>query len=110
MLDDTLVFWGCEFGRTPFGQGDPANPKGRDHFGRAYSMWLAGGGVKGGTTFGETDDFAWNITRDPVHVHDMQATILHLCGINHEALTYRYQGRQFRLTDVHGQVVKGVLA
>ncbi len=110
LLDDTLVFWGCEFGRTPFGQGDPANPKGRDHFGRAYSMWLAGGGVKGGTTFGETDDFAWNIVRDPVHVHDMQATILHLCGLNHEALTFRYQGRQFRLTDVHGQVVKGILA
>lgn len=110
LLDDTLVFWGCEFGRTPFGQGDPANPKGRDHFGRAYSMWLAGAGVKGGTTFGETDDFAWNIVRDPVHVHDMQATILHLCGLNHEALTFRYQGRQFRLTDVHGQVVKGVLA
>ncbi len=110
LLDDTLVFWGCEFGRTPFGQGDPANPKGRDHFGRAYSMWMAGGGVKGGTTFGETDDFAWNIVRDPVHIHDMQATILQLCGINHEALTFRYQGRQFRLTDVHGQVVKGILA
>jgi len=110
LLDDTLVFWGCEFGRTPFGQGDPANPKGRDHFGRAYSMWMAGGGVKGGTTFGETDDFAWNIVRDPVHVHDMQATILHLCGLNHEALTFRYQGRQFRLTDVHGQVVRGILA
>ena len=110
LLDDTLVFWGCEFGRTPFGQGDPANPKGRDHFGRAYSMWLAGGGVRGGTTFGQTDDFAWNIVNDPVHVHDMQATLLHLCGIKHEALTYRYQGRQFRLTDVHGQVVKGILA
>ena len=110
LLDDTLVFWGCEFGRTPFGQGDPAKPTGRDHFGRAYSMWLAGGGVKPGSTFGETDDFAWNIVRDPVHIHDMQATILHLCGIQHEALTYRYQGRQFRLTDVHGQVVKGLLA
>jgi hypothetical protein len=70
-------------------------------------MWLAGGGIKPGTVFGETDDFAWNIVRDPVHIHDMQATILHLCGINHEALTYRYQGRQFRLTDVHGHVVKG---
>jgi uncharacterized protein (DUF1501 family) len=110
MLDDTLVVWGGEFGRTPFGQGDPAKPAGRDHFGRAYSMWLAGGGVKGGTAYGQTDDFAWNIARDPVHVHDMQATILHLLGINHEALTYRYQGRQFRLTDVHGQVVQGVLA
>ncbi len=110
LLDDTLVVWGGEFGRTPFGQGDPAKPAGRDHFGRAYSMWLAGGGIKPGSTFGETDDFAWNIVRDPVHIHDMQATIMHLCGINHEALTYRYQGRQFRLTDVHGQVVKGMLA
>ena len=109
LLEDTLVVWGGEFGRTPFGQGDPAKPAGRDHFGRAYSMWLAGGGVKPGSTFGETDDFAWNIVRDPVHIHDMQATIMHLCGINHEALTYRYQGRQFRLTDVHGQVVKGML-
>lgn len=110
LLDETLVVWGGEFGRTPFGQGDPAKPTGRDHFGRAYSMWLAGGGVKAGTVLGETDDFAWNIVRDPVHVHDMQATMMHLCGINHEALTYRYQGRQFRLTDVHGKVVKGMLA
>ena len=110
LLDDTLVVWGGEFGRTPFGQGDPAKPNGRDHFGRAYSMWLAGGGVKGGTTYGSTDDFAWNITSNPVLIHDMQATILHLCGINHEALTFRYQGRQFRLTDVAGQVVKGIMA
>jgi hypothetical protein len=110
MLDDTLVVWGGEFGRTPFGQGDPSNPKGRDHFGRAYSWWLAGGGVKPGTVFGSTDDFAWNITADPVHVHDMQATILHLCGIDHTRLTFRYQGRQYRLTDVHGKVVKGILA
>jgi hypothetical protein len=110
LLDDTLVVWGGEFGRTPFGQGDPAKPSGRDHFGHAYSMWLAGGGVKGGTTYGSTDDFAWNITSDPVLIHDMQATILHLCGINHEALTFRYQGRRFRLTDVAGQVVKGILA
>ncbi|QOV88822.1 DUF1501 domain-containing protein [Humisphaera borealis] len=110
LLDDTLVVWGGEFGRTPFGQGDPAKPAGRDHFGRAYSMWLAGGGVKPGSTFGETDDFAWNITKDPVHIHDMQATILHLMGINHEALTFKYQGRQYRLTDVHGHVMKGMLA
>jgi hypothetical protein len=110
MLDDTLVVWGGEFGRTPFGQGDPANPKGRDHFGRAYSWWLAGGGIKGGMTFGQTDDFAWNIAADPVHVHDMQATILHLCGIDHTRLTFRYQGRQYRLTDVHGNVVKQILA
>jgi len=110
MLDDTLVVWGGEFGRTPFGQGDPANPRGRDHFGRAYSWWLAGGGIKPGTTWGATDDFAWNIVQDKVHVHDMQATMLHLCGINHERLTFRYQGRQYRLTDIHGSVVKGILA
>ena len=110
MLDDTLVIWGGEFGRTPFGQGDPANPKGRDHFGKAYSWWLAGGGVKPGTVYGATDDFAWNITSDPVHVHDMQATILHLCGIDHTRLTFRYQGRQYRLTDVHGNVVKGIMS
>jgi hypothetical protein len=110
MLDDTLVVWGGEFGRTPFGQGDPANPKGRDHFGRAYSWWLAGGGIKGGMAHGQTDDFAWNITADPVHVHDMQATILHLCGIDHTRLTFRYQGRQYRLTDVHGDIVRPILA
>ncbi len=110
LLDDTLVYWGNEFGRTPFGQGDPAKPNGRDHFGRAYSVFLAGGGVRGGTVYGETDEFAWNIVRDPVHVHDMQATIMHLCGINHEAFTFRYQGRQFRLTDVHGHPVKGIIA
>jgi hypothetical protein len=110
MLEDTLVVWGGEFGRTPFGQGDPSNPKGRDHFGKAYSWWLAGGGVKPGTVYGSTDDFAWNITADPVHVHDMQATILHLCGIDHTRLTYRYQGRQYRLTDVSGKVAKGMLA
>ncbi|MEY4394893.1 MAG: hypothetical protein RL595_2142, partial [Planctomycetota bacterium] len=110
MLDDTLVVWGGEFGRTPFGQGDPNSPKGRDHFGRAFSWWMAGGGIKPGTTFGKTDDFAWNITENPVHVHDMQATILHLCGIDHTRLTYRYQGRQYRLTDIHGNVVQGILA
>jgi hypothetical protein len=110
MLDDTLVVWACEFGRTPFGQGDPKNPIGRDHFGKAFSWWLAGGGVKGGHVHGSTDDFAWNITADGVHMHDMQATILHLCGIDHERLNFRYQGRQYRLTDVHGEVVKGILA
>ena len=110
MLDDTLVIWGGEFGRTPFGQGDPTNPKGRDHFGRAYSWWMAGGGIKPGSTFGSTDDFGWNITENPVHVHDMQATIMHLCGIDHTRLTFRYQGRQYRLTDVHGNVVKGIMA
>ncbi len=110
MLDDTLVVWACEFGRTPFGQGDPKNPIGRDHFGKAFSWWLAGGGVKGGHVHGSTDDFAWNITADGVHMHDMQATILHLCGIDHTRLNFRYQGRQYRLTDVHGEVVKGILA
>ncbi|WP_010585721.1 DUF1501 domain-containing protein [Schlesneria paludicola] len=110
MLDDTLVIWGGEFGRTPFGQGNPTNPKGRDHFGRAFSWWMAGGGVKPGLVYGSTDDFGWNITSDPVHVHDMQATILHLCGIDHTRLTFRYQGRQYRLTDVHGEVVQGILA
>jgi len=110
LLDDTLVVWGGEFGRTPFGQGDPNNPKGRDHFGRAFSWLLAGGGAKPGHVYGSTDDYAWNITADPVHVHDMQATIMHLVGIDHTKLTFRYQGRQFRLTDVHGHVVKGILA
>lgn len=109
MLEDTLVIWGGEFGRTPFGQGDSNKPKGRDHFGKAYSWWLAGGGVQPGTVYGATDDFGWNITEDRVHVHDMQATLLHLCGIDHRKLTFRYQGRQFRLTDVHGEVVKGII-
>jgi hypothetical protein len=110
LLDDTLVIWGGEFGRTPFGQGSAESPNGRDHFGRAFSLWMAGGGVKRGHVHGETDEFGWNIVRDPVHVHDHQATILHLLGIDHTKLTYRYQGRQFRLTDVHGEVVRGVLA
>jgi len=110
MLEDTLVIWGAEFGRTPFGQGDPVKPNGRDHFGRAFSWWMAGGGVKKGTIYGATDDYGWNITENPVHVHDMQATIMHLCGVDHTRLTYRFQGRQFRLTDVHGEIVKGILA
>jgi uncharacterized protein (DUF1501 family) len=110
MLEDTLVIWGAEFGRTPFGQGDPAKPNGRDHFGRAFSWWMAGGGVKKGNVYGATDDYGWNVTENPVHVHDMQATILHLCGIDHTRLTYRFQGRQFRLSDIHGEVVKGIIA
>ncbi len=112
LLEDTLVVWGTEFGRTVFVQGDITKPAGhgRDHFGRAYSVWLAGGGVKGGHVHGETDDFAYNVVKDAVHVHDLQATILHLMGIDHTRLTYRYQGRQFRLTDVHGTVVPGILA
>ena len=110
LLDDTLVVWGGEFGRTPFGQNQQGTGfKGRDHFGRAYSWWLAGGGVKGGHVHGATDEFGWNITKDRVHIHDMQATLMHLFGINHEGLLFRYQGRQFRLTDVEGHVVKGIL-
>ena len=109
LLDETLVIWCGEFGRTPFGQGASDAPTGRDHFGRAYSMWMAGGGVRAGHVHGATDDFGWNIARDPVHVHDMQATILRLCGIDHERLTYRHQGRQFRLTDVHGSVIPGLI-
>jgi len=110
LLDRTLVVWGGEFGRTPFGQGPADKPNGRDHFGRAFSLWMAGGGVKAGHVHGATDDWGWNITQDPVHVHDLQATILHLLGIDHTKLTYRYQGRQFRLTDVHGKVASGLIA
>jgi hypothetical protein len=110
LLEDTLVIWGGEFGRTPFGQGNPEKPIGRDHFGRAFSWWMAGGGIKRGHVHGSTDEFAWNITENPIHVHDMQATIMHLCGIDHTRLTFRYQGRQYRLTDIHGQVVQGILA
>ena len=111
MLEDTLVIFAGEFGRTPFGQSRPGRPNaGRDHFGRAFSWWMAGGGVKAGMTYGKTDEYGWNITEKPVHVHDMQATILHLAGIDHTKLTYRYQGRQFRLTDVHGHVQHGILA
>jgi hypothetical protein len=112
LLDDTLVIWGGEFGRTPFIQGDINNRVrwGRDHHPYAFTTWLAGGGVKPGLTYGETDDLGINTARDPVHVHDLQATLLHLLGIDHERLTYRFQGRQFRLTDVHGELVKGILA
>jgi len=112
MLDDTLVICATEFGRTVFLQGNKDNPKafGRDHFGRAYSTWMAGAGVKRGSVYGETDEFAYNVVRDKMHVHDWQATVLHLLGIDHTRLTYRYQGRQFRLSDVHGEVAKGVLA
>ncbi|HUY32218.1 MAG TPA: DUF1501 domain-containing protein [Pirellulales bacterium] len=105
MLDDTLVIWGGEFGRTPMAQGD-----GRDHHIKGFSLWMAGGGVKGGIAYGETDELGYNAVKDLVHVHDLHATILHLLGINHERLTYRYQGRDFRLTDVAGQVVRAVLA
>ena len=111
MLDDTLVVWGGEFGRTVYSQGSD-NPKnyGRDHHPRCFSIWMAGAGIKPGMTLGATDDYCYNITEDPVHVHDLQATLLHLMGIDHTRLTYRYQGRDFRLTDVSGKVVKAVLA
>ena len=111
MLDDTLVVWGGEFGRTIYCQGKLTKQNyGRDHHPNCFTYWLAGGGVKGGITYGETDDYSVNVTEKPVHVHDLQATILHQLGIHHERLTYRYQGRYFRLTDVHGKVVKDVLS
>jgi hypothetical protein len=107
LLDDTLVIWGGEFGRTPMVQG---GNDGRDHHNRAFTMWLAGGGIKPGITWGETDEFGFNVVKNPVHVHDLNATILHLLGFDHERLTYRFQGRDYRLTDVHGELVKGILA
>ena len=108
MLDDTLVVWTTEFGRTPFNAA--ADARGREHHHWVFSSWLAGAGVKPGTVYGESDDYGINVGRDPVHVHDFHATILHLMGLDHERLTYRYSGRDFRLTDVAGEVVKGVLA
>ena len=112
LLQETLVIWGGEFGRTPFREGRTAQSAilGRDHYPDCYTMFLAGGGIKAGLTYGETDELGFSIVRDKVHVHDLQATIMHLLGFNHERLTYRYQGRDFRLTDVHGQVVQGILA
>ncbi|HVW01893.1 MAG TPA: DUF1501 domain-containing protein, partial [Planctomycetaceae bacterium] len=110
LLDETLVVWGGEFGRTVYCQGTlTAEDYGRDHHPRCFTVWLAGGGVRGGLTHGETDDYCYNITRDPVHVHDLHATILHTLGIDHTKLTYRFQGRYYRLTDVRGEVVKPVL-
>jgi hypothetical protein len=111
MLDDTLVVWGGEFGRTIYSQGKltPQN-YGRDHHGACFTTWLAGGGVTPGTTYGETDDYSVNVAKDGVSVHDLHATILHLLGIDHERLIYKFQGRDFRLTDVHGQVVREILA
>jgi uncharacterized protein (DUF1501 family) len=115
MLDDTLVIWGGEFGRTPTVELPTAGANagkinGRDHNHWGYTTWLAGGGVKGGYVHGATDEFGFKAVEKPVHVHDLQATILHLMGFDHEKLTYRYAGRDFRLTDVHGKVVKEVLA
>ena len=112
LLDDTLVIWGGEFGRTPFIQGDfNDRPKwGRDHHPYAFTLWMAGGGVKPGLTHGETDELGFNVVKDGVHVHDFQATLLHLLGIDHEKLTYKFQGRHYRLTDVHGKVVTALFA
>jgi len=111
LLDDTLVIWGGEFGRTVYSQGSLTKDNyGRDHHGRCFTMWMAGGGVKGGVTYGETDDYCYNIVKNPVHVHDFQATVLHLLGVDHTKLVYRFQGRDFRLTDVHGNVVRDILA
>jgi Protein of unknown function (DUF1501) len=111
LLDDTLIIWGGEFGRTIYSQGQlTATNYGRDHHPRCFTIWLAGGGIKPGITLGETDDFSYNIVKDPVEVYDLNATILHLLGVEHTRLTYRFQGRDFRLTDVHGELVKAILA
>ncbi|MBD0258074.1 MAG: DUF1501 domain-containing protein, partial [Cytophagales bacterium] len=111
LLDDTLVLWGGEFGRTNYSQGKLTQDNyGRDHHPRCFTMWMAGGGVKPGLSYGETDEFGYNVARNPVHVHDFQATLLHLMGMDHEKLTYTFQGRRFRLTDVAGKVMKDLLA
>jgi hypothetical protein len=111
MLDDTLVVWGGEFGRTVYCQGRlTKDDYGRDHHPRCFTMWMAGGGIKPGVVFGETDEFSYNVVEDPVHVHDLQATLLHCLGIDHMKLTHKFQGRSFRLTDVHGHVMKDLLA
>ncbi len=111
LLDETLIVWGGEFGRTPFQEGRTAasGVLGRDHFPDAFTMWMAGGGVKGGFDYGKSDELGFSVAENPVHVHDLQATIMHQLGLNHEQLTYRFQGRDFRLTDVHGKVVKDLL-
>ena len=111
LLDETLVVWGGEFGRTVYCQGRlTKDDYGRDHHPRCFTVWLAGGGIRPGVTFGETDDFGYNVARDPVHVHDLHATLLHCLGIDHTRLTFKFQGRHYRLTDVHGDVVKDILA
>jgi arylsulfatase A-like enzyme len=110
LLDDTLVVWGGEFGRTSYSQGKlTADDYGRDHHPRCFSIWMTGGGVKRGMTYGATDDFGYSVTSQPVEVHDLHATILHLMGVEHERLTFRSQGRDYRLTDVAGNVVKDLL-
>ena len=116
MLEDTLVIWGGEFGRTPMAQMNSTTTgtstegnEGRDHHIKCFSIWMAGAGVKPGFSYGSTDDFAYDVSQDPVHVHDLHATLLQLMGIDHKQLTYRSQGRDFRLTDVHGKVVDKIL-
>ncbi|MEP7269763.1 MAG: DUF1501 domain-containing protein [Saprospiraceae bacterium] len=111
LLEDTLVVWGGEFGRTVYSQGKLTKEDyGRDHHPRCFTMWMAGAGIRNGISYGETDDFSYNIIKNPIHVHDIHATILHLFGINHEELTYKFQGRRYRLTDVEGEVVRGILS
>jgi len=111
LLDDTLVIWGGEFGRTVYSQGTLTKDNhGRDHHGRCFTLWMAGGGIRPGIAYGETDDYCYNVVKDPVHIHDLNATLLHQLGIDHTKLTYKFQGRHHRLTDVHGEVVKGILA
>ena len=111
MLEDTLVVWGGEFGRSNYCQGkfDPNN-YGRDHHPRAFSIWMAGGGIKPGLNYGKTDEFGYNVIENPVHINDFHATLMHTMGIDHEQMTYKYQGRRFRLTDVAGNVIKDLLA
>ena len=112
LLDETLVIWGGEFGRTPMVETNPALGRklGRDHHPQAFTMWLAGGGIRGGMTYGATDEFGFHIVENPVHVHDLQATILHCLGFDHERLTFHHAGRDYRLTDVHGKVLPALLA
>ncbi len=112
LLDETLIVWGGEFGRTPFREGRTAKSKilGRDHYPDCFTMWMAGGGTKGGVNYGQTDELGFGVVENPVHVHDLQATIMHLLGFDHTKLTYRFQGRDYRLTDVHGNVVQALLA
>ncbi len=110
LLEDTLVIWAGEFGRPPYWPGNVIGTNyGRDHHEKCFTIWMAGGGIKPGVSYGETDDYSYNIAEDPVHVHDLQATILHCLGIDHTRLTYKFQGRHFRLTDIAGEVVKKVL-
>jgi hypothetical protein len=111
LLEDTLVIWGGEFGRTSYSQGKlTADNYGRDHHPKCFTLFMAGAGVKRGFSYGATDDFGYNVVQDPVHVHDFQATLLHLLGIDHERLTHKFQGRRYRLTDVHGKVIQGIIA